>query len=190
MARKEERQYNINEAISQPTVRIVNKEDFLEEFFPDCGSLLMWMDLFSKKEALKLANSFDVDLVEIGVNEKEKESICKLIPFDKFLYQEKKKAKAARAAQKKSDQKEIKLSVDIADNDFSTKERHAREFLTKGDRVKVSLQLRGRRKDSQHVRDTAIALILRFIDDLSDIGKATGMPVWQGPRAIVQVIPK
>lgn len=189
MSRKEEKIYNINEHVSQPSVRIVNKDEFLAEQAPD-GGLVFDMDILSKKEALKLADSFDTDLIEIGVNEKEQTSICKLIAYDKFLYQEKKKAKAAKASQKKSDQKEIKLSVDIADNDFATKERHAREFLTKGDRVKVSLQLRGRRKDSQYVRDSAIALILKFVDDLSDVGKAGGMPVWQGPKAIIQINPK
>jgi len=183
------KQYNINERISQNSVRIVNKEEFLEEIGPGNG-MLAHADVFDKREALKLADALETDLVEIGVNQKDNISICKLIDFDKFLYQEKKKAKAAQATQKKADQKEIKLSVDIADNDFSTKERHAREFLTKGDRVKVSLQLRGRRKDSQIIKDQAVALVLKFVDNLSDVGKATNMPVWQGPRVFVQVNPK
>lgn len=182
MIKKDTKQYNINEHVSQLAVRIVNLDEAgVEEYYPD---------VVSKNDALNIADSLETDLVEIGVNSKDNVSICKLIDYDKFLYQEKKKAKEVKASQKKSDQKEIKLGVDIAENDFSTKERHAREFLTRGDRVKVTLQLRGRRRDSQVIKDNAMTLVLKFVDKLSDVGKANEMPVWQGPRLFVQVNPK
>lgn len=182
MTKKDTKQYNVNEHVSQPAVRIVNRDEAgVEDCYPD---------VVSKNDALSIADSLETDLVEIGVNSKDRVSICKLIDYDKFLYQEKKKAKEVKASQKKADQKEIKLGVDIAENDFSTKERHAREFLTRGDRVKVSLQLRGRRKDSQVIKDNAMALVLKFVDKLSDVGKTNEMPIWQGPRLFVQVNPK
>jgi translation initiation factor IF-3 len=145
--------------------------------------------VISLREALDLADENDTDLIEIAAD-RNGVSICKLIDLDKYLYQEKKKAKALKASQKKSEQKEIKLGVDIAENDFSTKERHAREFLTKDDNVKVTLQLRGRRRDSQVIKDQAMALVLRFSESLSDVGKTSSMPVWQGPRLILQINPK
>lgn len=182
MTKKDTKQYNVNEQVSQLAVRIVNRDEaVVEEYYPD---------VVSKNDALSIADSLETDLVEIGVNSKDNVSICKLIDYDKFLYQEKKKAKEVKASQKKADQKEIKLGVDIAENDFSTKERHAREFLTRGDRVKVTLQLRGRRRDSQVIKDNAMALVLKFVDKLSDVGKTNEMPVWQGPRLFVQVNPK
>lgn len=182
MRRQEKKLDNrVNEQIDAQLVRIVNIEAWVQDNIPEVMPL---------KSAIALAEDMETDLIEIALNQKESTSICKLMDVDKFIYQEKKKAKQAKASRPKSEQKEIKLSVDIAENDFNTKERHAREFLTKGNYVKVSLQLRGRRQGSQVIRDNATALILKFIDNLSDVGKTSAMPAWQGNRVFVQVNPK
>lgn len=174
----------VNDEITSREVRVVYiNQEGLELEGEISGKIL------PLEEALEYADKWDTDLIEIATD-KNGVSICKLMDLDKYLYQEKKKAKAAKASQKKGDQKEIKLGVDIADNDFATKEHHAREFLLKGDNVKVTLQLRGRRKDSQVIKDQAMALVLRFSDSLSDVGKTSSMPVWQGPRLILQINPR
>lgn len=168
----------VNEEITSAWVRIVNFDENLAH------------TVSSREDALETAEMNELDLIEIAVDKDKDISICKMMELDKFLYQEKKKAKALKASQNKSEQKEIKLGVDIAENDFNVKVSHARKFLEKGDRVKVTLQLRGRRLGSQVIKDNAKILVLKFVDTLSDVGKTNSLPEWQGNRLFIQINPK
>jgi translation initiation factor IF-3 len=186
--RKQEKRLNnkVNREIESKMVRIVNIKEWIDsDDYDDYDDI---QDVMTTDRAIDLAENLETDLIEIATSKDT--SICKLMAVDKFIYQEKKKAKLAKASRPKAEQKEIKLSVDIAENDFNTKERHAREFLTKGNYVKVSLQLKGRRQGSQVIRDNATALVLKFVDNLSDVGKTSSMPTWQGNKVFVQINPK
>lgn len=178
--RKERIPNLINRQIQSEKVRIVNKEDYEE-----------WIDeVITLDEALALGRDLEVDLIEIAVNQKEGTSICKLMALDKFAYQEKKKAKEAKKNQKTSEIKEIRFSADIGENDYQTKLRHAREFLQDGDGVKSFVQFRGRQNFMPQVKETGKILLLRFADDLSDVGKVIEMPNLVGNKMFIRIAPK
>ena len=96
----------------------------------------------SKFDALTLARSKDLDLVEI--NPTARPPICKIMDFGKFKYDNSKKAKETKAKQKIVELKEIRLTAKIGDHDLSYKAKNAKEFFDRGDQVKVSMRLRGR----------------------------------------------
>lgn len=143
--------------------------------------------VISRKEAFQLRDKLETDLIEIAYNEKEKSSVCKLIDRDKFAYQEKKREKERKQNQKTADLKEIKLGVDIAENDFNTKLNQAKKFLSKGDNVKISLQLKGRNKFTEFGHKKSEELVLSFANNLSDIGKIIAMPKWMNNKIFIQV---
>lgn len=96
----------------------------------------------SRDDALKLARENSLDLVEI--NPTTRPPICKIMDFGKFKYENAKKLKESRAKQKEIELKEIRLTAKIGDHDIEYKAKRAREFLDDGDKVKVSMRLRGR----------------------------------------------
>lgn len=96
----------------------------------------------TREEALSLANSKNLDLVEI--NPSSRPPICKIMDFGKFKYDQAKKLKESRARQKEVELKEIRLTAKIGDHDIEYKAKNAREFFDQGDKVKVSMRLRGR----------------------------------------------
>ena len=116
------------------------------------------------RDALKLAEEAGVDLVKIAPTAKP--PVCKIVDYGKFKYEQTRKEKEARKKQKVIEIKEIRLSPNIDTNDLNTKVNAARKFITKGDRVKVTLRFRGREmthmNNSKHILDD-------FAQALSDI---------------------
>ena len=116
------------------------------------------------RDALKLAEEAGVDLVKIAPTAKP--PVCKIVDYGKFKYEQTRKEKEARKKQKVIEIKEIRLSPNIDTNDLNTKVNAARKFITKGDRVKVTLRFRGREmthmNNSKHIPDD-------FAQALSDI---------------------
>lgn len=167
----------LNRQITSPMVRIINKDDYPE----------IISDKITTSSALNIAEKYEVDLIEIAVNEKENSSICKLMEKSKFLYQEKKKEKERKQNQKNAELKEIKLGVNIAQNDINTKLKNAHKFLEHGDNVKVTLQLRGRNAHMQVSKDKAMQTVLEFAESLGDVAKVANLPVWANNKLTMQL---
>lgn len=127
------------------------------------------------KEAMRLAEEAGVDLVKIAPTAKP--PVCKIVDYGKFKYEQARKDKEAKKKQKIVEIKEIRLSPNIDTNDLNTKVNAARKFITKGDRVKVTLRFRGREmahmNTSKHILDD-------FAEALSDIAVMDKAPKVEG----------
>ena len=127
-----------------------------------------------------MAGDLDVDLVEIAATAIP--PVCRLMDYGKFKYQEQKKAQEAKSKQKVIEVKEIKFRVKIGTHDYETKLRHAEEFLDKGNKLKMTLQFRGR--ENAH-KDLGMTMMQKIIMDLESmahvdmppklVGRAIGM---------------
>jgi translation initiation factor IF-3 len=118
----------------------------------------------SLNEALKLAEDEELDLVEIAPNATP--PVCKIIDYSKFRYQQIKKEKESKKAQFQIKIKEIKFKPNIDTHDFLTKEKHAREFIEKGYKVRITCTFKGR--EMLHT-DLGEKVVQRLIDDLQDV---------------------
>ena len=132
----------INERIRDKEVRLIGQD----------GEQL---GIMSARDAMKLAREADLDLVKIAPGAKP--PVCKIIDYGKYRYEMARKEKEAKKKQKTMEVKEVRLSPNIDVNDLNTKANHARKFLGKGDKVKVTLRFRGREMahmaSSKHVLD-------------------------------------
>ena len=147
----------INEQIRDKEIRLIGSE----------GEQL---GIMSAKEALKLAEEAGLDLVKIAPTAKP--PVCKIVDYGKFKYEQTRKEKEAKKKQKTIDVKEIRLSPNIDTNDLNTKVNAARKFLTKGDKVKVTLRFRGREMahmaNSKHILDD----VAQQLSDIAVVEKA------------------
>lgn len=129
----------------------------------------------SAKDALKLAEDAELDLVKIAPTAKP--PVCKIVDYGKYRYELARKEKEAKKKQKTIEIKEIRLSPNIDSNDLNTKMSAARKFITKGDKVKVTLRFRGREMahmgKSKHILDD-------FAEALSDISVIEKAPKVEG----------
>ena len=152
----------INEQIRDREVRVIGED----------GEQL---GVMSSKEAMRLAEEAGVDLVKIAPTAKP--PVCKIVDYGKFKYEQTRKEKEARKKQKVIDVKEIRLSPNIDTNDLNTKINAARKFLSKGDKVKVTLRFRGREmapmQNSKHI-------LVGFGERLSDIAVVEKEPRVEG----------
>ncbi len=120
----------------------------------------------TSKEANKVADEANLDLVLVSPNAKI--PVCKIMDYNKFKFEQAKKAKEAKKKQKEVVVKEIQLSLNIEDHDFNTKVRNARKFLEQENRVNVVLRLRGR---ENVYGDRAFEVATRFFEACEDIAK-------------------
>ena len=152
----------INEQIRDKEVRVLSEE----------GEQLGVMTL---QDARKLAEDAGVDLVKINPNAKP--PVCKIVDYGKFKYEQTRKEKEAKKKQKVVEIKEIRLSPNIDTNDLNTKMNAARKFLTKGDKVKITLRFRGREMahmaNSKHILD-------EFAEAMADIAIIEKAPKVEG----------
>lgn len=164
-------QHRINEQIRCREVRIVG-DDIDSEVMPT-------------RQAIQLAQQKGVDLVEISPNAQP--PVCRLINYSKFLYQQKKRQKELKAKQVKIEVKEIRFGPQTDEHDYDFKLKHAKEFLSDGNKVKAYVFFRGR---SILFKDQGEVLLLRFASDLEEYGKVEQMPVLEGKRMIIFIAPK
>ena len=137
------------------------------------------------REALRLADEKELDLIEISP--KADPPVCRLADYQKFLYQQKKRAKELKAKSVKVVVKEIRFGPQTDDHDYNFKLRHAENFLKDGAKVKAYVFFRGR----QIVfKDQGEILLLRFAQDLEEFGKVEQMPRLEGKRMILILAPK
>lgn len=141
--------------------------------------------VYSIERALLRADELGLDLVEISPNADP--PVCKIVDFQKFLYQLRKKEKEIKANAVKVVVKEIRFGPQTDEHDYNFKLKHARNFLTEGNKVKASVFFRGR---SIMFKEQGEDLLKKFIDDLEDIAKADNNPKLEGKRMIVNLSPK
>jgi len=124
------------------------------------------------------------DLVEISSNTVP--PVCRIIDYQKFLYQQKKRQKEQKAKTVKVVVKEIRFGPQTDDHDYNFKLRHAKEFLEEGSKVKAYVFFKGR---SILFKEQGEVLLLRFATDLEEYGKVEQMPVLEGKRMIIMLSP-
>ncbi len=141
--------------------------------------------VMSTAAAIKLAEEEELDLVEISPNAVP--PVCKIMDYRKFLYNQKKKQKELKAKQSKVVLKEIRFGPNTDEHDFQFKLSHARKFLEEGSKVKAYVFFRGR---TIVFKDRGEILLLKFVQELADLGTLEQMPKLEGKRMIVMINPK
>jgi len=162
--------YNINFNIKHSNVRITG-DNIESKIIPTI-------------EAIKLAQNMEMDLIEIVPNAKP--PVCKIENFQKFLFNKKQKEKEIKKNTKKTKIKEIRLTYNTGEHDIEFKLNHSKNFLTKGNKVKITMWFSGR--EIQFI-DTGKILMLKFIDKLKDFGLPESMPKIENRRMFVIVNP-
>jgi translation initiation factor IF-3 len=141
--------------------------------------------IYSFDEAMRIADNLELDLVEISPNAVP--PVCKIIDYQKFLYQQKKREKEKKANSAKIVVKEIRFGPQTDDHDFNFKLKHAIEFLKEGCKVKAYVFFKGR---SILFKDQGEVLLARFAQALEDYGKPEQLPQLEGKRMIITLAPK
>lgn len=141
--------------------------------------------VLSLAAALQMAEEQELDLVEISPNAVP--PVCKIMDYRKFLYNQKRKQKELKAKQSKVILKEIRFGPNTDDHDFQFKLTHARKFLEEGSKVKAYVFFRGR---TIVFKDRGEILLLKFVQELADLGTLEQMPKLEGKRMIVMINPK
>lgn len=135
-------------------------------------------------EAFRIADHLGLDLIEVSNNSVP--PVCKIMEFSKFLYDKKKKEKDNKKSQKVSQLKEIGLTPDIGDHDLETKSRKGKEFLERGDKVKVVLLFKGR---AIVFKERGELIMLKFADILKEVGAPEALPKLEGKRMFMIIRP-
>lgn len=152
----------INEQIRDKEVRVIGED----------GAQL---GIMSSREAMKLAQEAELDLVKIAPTAKP--PVCKIIDYGKYRYELARKEKEAKKKQKTVEVKEVRLSPNIDVNDLNTKVNNAKKFIAKGNKVKVTLRFRGREmahvQSSKHILDD-------FADMLKEVASVEKAPKMEG----------
>ena len=141
--------------------------------------------VLSIHDALKLADELELDLIEISP--KAEPPVCRIDDYQKFLYQQKKKAKELKANQTKVVVKEIRFGPQTDDHDYNFKLKHAQNFLKEGAKVKAYVFFRGR---SIVFKEQGEILLLRFATDLEEFAKVEMMPKLDGKKMNMMLAPK
>jgi len=167
-----EPQHRLNHKIRVPQVRLVGDN------IPEPG-------IFVLRDALKLAEELELDLVEISP--KAEPPVCKITNYSKFLYQQKKKQKEMKAKTVKVVVKEIRFGPQTDEHDFNFKLRHAEKFLKEGAKVKAFVFFKGR---SILFKEQGEILLLKLATGLEEIGVVEQLPKLEGKRMTMYISPK
>ncbi len=141
--------------------------------------------IYSIHDARKIAEDLELDLVEIS--SQAEPPVCKVLDYQKYLYQQKKKLKEIKAKATKVVIKEIRFGPQTDDHDYNFKLKHAIGFLQEGAKVKAYVFFKGR---SILFKEQGEVLLLRFANDLEEYGKVEQMPLLEGKRMIIMISPK
>jgi len=165
--------HRTNAEIRVPEVRLVG-ENIPED-----------VDVLSASAALALAEELELDLCEISP--KADPPVCRILNYQKFLYDQKKKQKEIKANNTKVSLKEIRFGPNTDDHDFNFKVKHAKKFLEDGNKLKAHVFFRGR---SIVFKERGEILLLRFATELEDVGIVELMPKLEGKRMFITLKPK
>jgi translation initiation factor IF-3 len=169
--KEQQQEHRTNHMIRVPEVRLVGDN--------------VQVGIYPIAEALKIAQEQQLDLVEISPGAAP--PVCKVIDYNKFLYNEKKKKKEMKANSKTSEVKEVRFTPNTDDHDFEFKVKHAEKFLQDGNKVKAHVQFKGR---AIMFKERGELLLLKFADRLKDVGVLEGLPKMEGKRMLVMFAPK
>jgi len=143
------------------------------------------LGVVATKEALQRAAEDGLDLVE--VSPQASPPVCRIMNYSKFKYDQEKKEKAARKKQRVIHVKEIRLKPKIGEHDYLVKLGHAKRFLKRGDRIKVTLVFRGREMTHQEL---GRSVLQRFASEISDVGAIEKGPIAEGRNLILVISAK
>ena len=169
--REEAAQHRINEKIFASEIRLV-----IEGEEPQ---------VMSVAQGIALAEEQDMDLVEISPNATP--PVCKILDYKKFIYNQKRKSKELKAKQSKVVLKEIRFGPNTDDHDFDFKLSHAKKFLEEGSKVKAYVFFKGR---TIVFKDRGEILLLKFAQELADLGTVEQLPKLEGKKMILMINPK
>ncbi|HSV10915.1 MAG TPA: translation initiation factor IF-3 [Hanamia sp.] len=169
--KEQQQEHRTNQMIRVPQVRLVG--DNVE------------VGIYSTAEAQRIANDQGLDLVEISPQADP--PVCKVIDYNKFLYEKKKREKDMKAKSKVSEVKEIRFTPNTDDHDFDFKSKHAENFLKDGNKVKAYVQFKGR---AIMFKERGELLLLKFAERLVDVGTLESMPKLEGKRMFAIFAPK
>jgi translation initiation factor IF-3 len=175
-------QFRVNDQIRIPEVRLVG--DNLEEVSEIAGRKVD-PGIYNTRQAIDWARRLELDLVEISPNAAP--PVVKIIDYNKFLYEKKKREKEIKSKAVKTVVKEIRFGPNTDEHDFEFKLRHAQRFLEEGAKVKAYVHFRGR---TIVFKDRGELLLLRFLKELEEFGAAEALPKMEGRRMTVIVQPK
>ncbi|NLM75203.1 MAG: translation initiation factor IF-3 [Clostridiaceae bacterium] len=164
-------QIEINSAIRDKEVRLIDVD----------GTMI---GIVSAREAQRLANERELDLVKISPNANP--PVCKIMDYGKYLYEKSKREKEARKKQTIIEVKEIRLSAKIEEHDFGFKVKNAVKFLQDGDKVKVSIRFRGR---EIAYSDLGREVMQKFADTVKEYGRVEKPPVMEGRSMSMIIVP-
>lgn len=162
--------YQINEGITAREVRLVG--DNVEQ------------GIYPISAALAIAHDLELDLIEISPNAQP--PVCRILDYQKFLYQQRKRQKEQKQKAAKVVVKEIRFGPQTDDHDYNFKLKHAISFLKDGSKVKAYVFFRGR---SILFKEQGEVLLLRFANDLEEYGKVEMMPILEGKRMTIMISP-
>ena len=170
--RKEQQQeHRTNHMIRVPQVRLVG--DNVE------------VGVYPIQDALRMAQEQELDLVEISPQADP--PVCKIIDYNKFLYEKKKKEKEMKAKSKSAEVKEIRFTPGTDDHDFDFKAKHAESFLKEGNKVKAYVQFKGR---AIMFKERGELLLLKFAERLVEFGQPEALPKMEEKRMLMIFAPK
>lgn len=169
---KKKLQIRINEQIREPAIRVISGD----------GEQL---GIMTASKALEVARQQGYDLVEVapGANP----PVCRIMDFGKYKYELSKKEKSGKKKQAIVQVKEIRLRPKIEEHDYQFKAKHARQFLESGNKVKATVTFRGREMAHQ---EFGKAILVRLIEELSDVAKVARDPLMEGRQLVVYLVKK
>lgn len=173
--------FRTNRNITVPKIRLVG-ENFDE--ISEVAGQTIESGVHSTREAIKWAQEMEMDLIEISP--KADPPVAKIEDYNKFLYLKKKKEKEIKTKTVKTVIKEIRFGPNTDEHDFNFKLKHAQKFLTEGSKVKAYVHFRGR---TIVFKDRGQLLLLKFINELAELGAAEELPKMEGRRMIVMIAP-
>jgi len=168
---RKEAEHRINHFIRVPQVRLVGEN--------------VEVGIYSIQDALRMAQEQALDLVEISPTVDP--PVCKIIDYNKFLYDKKKKEKEMKAKSKVSEVKEIRFTPNTDDHDFDFKAKHAEKFLKDGNKVKAYVQFKGR---AIMFKERGELVLLKFAERLAEVGQPEALPKLEGKRMLLMLTPK
>lgn len=169
--KEQQQEHRTNHMIKVPNVRLVGEN--------------IEVGIYTTAEAQRIANEQGLDLVEISPQADP--PVCKVIDYNKFLYEKKKREKDMKAKSKVSEVKEIRFTPNTDDHDFDFKSKHAMNFLKDGNKVKAYVQFKGR---AIMFKERGELLLLKFAERLVDVGTLESMPKLEGKRMFAIFAPK
>jgi len=169
--KEQQQEHRTNHMIKVPNVRLVGEN--------------IEVGIYPTIEAQRIANEQGLDLVEISPQADP--PVCKVIDYNKFLYEKKKREKDMKAKSKVSEVKEIRFTPNTDDHDFDFKSKHAENFLKDGNKVKAYVQFKGR---AIMFKERGELLLLKFAERLVDVGTLESMPKLEGKRMFAIFAPK